>query len=61
MPTEIQDNKSQKPEVTVNVNQSSLFDDEGKDEDEHDNAANCLKFLKKSVSPQTPRLMMIIF
>ncbi len=46
-PTEIQEYKSQKPKLTVNVNQSRLFDDE--DEDEDDNAAYCLEFLKNSM------------
>ncbi len=56
-PTEILEDKSQKPELTVDVNQSRLFDDEDKDkdEDEDDNGANCLKLLKKSMSPQTLR------
>ncbi len=43
----MQEDKSHKPELTVDINQSRLFDDEDKDEDDDDNAANGLKFLKK--------------
>ncbi len=51
----MQEDKSQKLELTVNFNQSRMFDDEGKDKVEDYNDANCLTSLKNSMSSQTPR------
>ncbi len=47
----MQKKTSHKPELTVSVNISILFDDNGDDKD----AANCLTSLENSMPPQIPR------